>query len=128
MAQLINIAGFKYRPSVSDSWSPLALNVDTTAFDELQDDVDAIEAHESFSIWVTLSATGTQSFTDSRFTANHVLQGYQFFASGSPTASTLADITYTTGAGTLSVVISALRSAGSVRLDFKWSDGAASAS
>lgn len=128
MAQLINITGFKYRPTVQDSWSPLALNVDTTAFDALQADVDAMEAHESFSIWVTLSSTGTQTINDTRLTANHVLQGYQFFSSGSPTSRILADLTYTTGSGTVSLVVSTLRSAGSVRLDFKWSDGANSAS
>ena len=128
MAQLINITGFKYRPTVQDSWSPLALNVDTTAFDALQADVDAMEAHESFSIWVTLSATGTQTINDTRLTVNHVLQGYQFFTSGSPTPRILADLTYTTGSGTVSLVVSTLYSAGSVRLDFKWSDGAASAS
>lgn len=53
MAQLINIAGFKYRSTVQDSWSPLALNVDTAAFDALQDDVDVIKAHESFTFRLT---------------------------------------------------------------------------
>lgn len=92
---------------------------DTSAISET---VSSLSAHESFSKVITFTEATTQPLSDSRFTSDFVLSGYQFFDSnGAATGEVLADISYETQSGTCSVDISKVYASGSVRLDFSYS-------
>jgi len=89
--------------------------------------VDDLEEHQGFSTVIEISEAGTitvpSTGTDDRITANHILTGYQFYDSNeAATADILANFTWTTGAGTLTVVVSRVFFAGYVRLNFGWRD------
>lgn len=70
-------------------------------------------------VTIPCSSAGTFNYTVSGLTANHRLLRYQFLSGGTTeTGDVLADITTTTGANSLNVVISTVYTSGSVILLF----------
>ena len=95
--------------------------------DTLQSDMTtaqaAISQNTQFSKWVTFTAAGTQTISDPRFTADYILDDYQFFSGTTATSDVLADITVETGTGVATITITTVYSNGTVRLDFAYSEG-----
>jgi hypothetical protein len=95
--------------------------------DTLQSDMTtaqaAISKNTQFSKWVTFTAAGTQTISDPRFTADYILDDYQFFSGSTATSDVLADMTVETSAGQATVAITTVYSNGTVRLDFAYSEG-----
>ena len=93
----------------------------------LQDDMTtaqaAISKNTQFSKWVSFTAAGTQTISDPRFTADYILDDYQFFSGSTATSDVLADMTVETSAGQATVAITTVYSNGTVRLDFAYSEG-----
>ena len=83
----------------------------------------AISQNTQFSKWVTFTAAGTQTISDSRFTADFILDDYQFFSGTTATSDVLADMTVETGTGVATITITTVYSNGTVRLDFAYSEG-----
>ena len=81
--------------------------------------LDVLEAKKIVLVSVAFTEAGTETMTVTGLTADHELIGHQFFDSSSgPTGEVLADVAWTTGAGSLEVVFSNVQAAGSVRLIF----------
>lgn len=81
--------------------------------------LDVLEAKKIVLVSVAFTEAGTETMTVTGITADHELIGHQFFDSSSdPTGEVLADVAWTTGAGSLEVVFSNVQAAGSVRLIF----------
>ena len=95
-----------------------------SALQSLDGRVENLEEHEGFSTVISFNSTGTQTVSDSIITANHDLTGVQFYDSNSDaTNDILADFTWATAAGSLTVTISNVHANGSVRLNFGWREG-----
>ena len=83
--------------------------------------IAALEAHRGLYVSFYYSTTGEVVITDSRITANHVLTGVQFWdGEGDTTGDILADFTWVTANGSLTVNSTNVYSDGHVRLDFGW--------
>ena len=95
--------------------------------DTAEDAIDALNAAitqvRQFSKWVTFTAAGTQTISDPRFTADYILDDYQFFSGTTATSDVLADMTVETGTGVATITITTVYSNGTVRLDFAYSEG-----
>lgn len=81
--------------------------------------LDVLEAKKIVLVSVAFTEAGTETMTVTGITADHELIGHQFFDSSSdPTGEVLADVAWTTGAGSLAVTFSNVLAAGSVRMIF----------
>lgn len=80
-----------------------------------------LESRSGFCVRVMLSSVQTSTIPDQRITENHVLTGYRFYdESGNITDLALANLTWTTADGLLTVAVSKVYKPGSVILDFGW--------
>lgn len=92
-------------------------DTETTIADALND----LESRSGFCVRVMLSSAGSDTVEDQRITANHVLTGYRFYNESSvQTDLALADFTWTTADGVLTVDVSKVYETGSMILDFGW--------
>lgn len=81
--------------------------------------LDVLEAKKLVLLRIAFTAAATETRTITGITANHELIGHQFFdSSDNPVGDPLADIAWTTAAGSVEVVFSNVQAAGSVRLVF----------
>lgn len=81
--------------------------------------VTALEGLRLISGVIEFETAGTYGIQDERITADHVLIAYQFYdAAGNATGNILADLVWTTVAGSMSVTCSNIRAAGSVMMIF----------
>lgn len=87
----------------------------------LTETIETLTNQAPFTKTVTFSASGTQSISDSRFTADHHLIAVRFFDSNNTvTSETLADFTYEAGNGSCSITITTVHSTGSMQLTFTY--------
>ena len=81
--------------------------------------IAALEAKKLVLLRIAFTAAATETRAITGVTADHELIGFQFIdSSDNPTGATLADVAWTTAAGSVTVVFSNVRAAGSVRLIF----------
>lgn len=81
--------------------------------------LDALEAKKIVLVSTTFTSDHSKLIPVTGITADHELIGYQFVDSSSnPTGDILADLAWTTGAGSIQVTISNVQAAGSVRMIF----------
>lgn len=81
--------------------------------------ISTLEAKKLVLLRIAFTAAATETLTITGITADHELIGHQFIdSSNNPTGEILADLAWTTAAGSVTVVFSNVRAAGSVRLIF----------
>lgn len=81
--------------------------------------LDVLEAKKIVLVSTAFTSDHTKLMPVTGITADHELIGYQFIDSSSnPTGEILADLAWTTGAGSVEVTFSNVRAAGSVRMIF----------
>ena len=120
------------RITTIEGWDAADLPVDNTesptrsvqsAITGLETRAGALEQKLGFSVTVafTVVENTSQTITDDRITADYDLTGFQFFDStDAETAVILADFSWETSTGALTVVFDSVRASGSVRLSFGW--------
>lgn len=83
--------------------------------------ITPLEAHAGLFVQIDFTEAGTIQVTDERIAAQHFLTGCTWLdGQGNVTGDVLADLTWTTAAGELTVVIDRVWSAGSVIMNFGW--------
>ena len=83
--------------------------------------IGVLEGQAGLFVQIDFTEAGTIPVTDERITAQHFLTGCIWLdGNGDVTGDVLADLTWTTAAGSLTVVIDQVWSAGSVILNFGW--------
>ena len=83
--------------------------------------ITPLEDHAGLFVQIDFTEAGTVPVTDERITAQHFLTGCTWLdGQGNVTGDVLADLTWTTAAGSLTVAIDQVWSAGSVILNFGW--------
>lgn len=88
--------------------------------------LDVLEARPGLAVQIDFTVAGAlDPITDERFTADHYLAGVVWLDDqGNVTGDVLADLTWTTAAGSLTVVIDQVWAAGSVILTFGYREDA----
>ena len=83
-----------------------------------------IDGKKGFAVSFTYNATGTQTVNNAAISSLHYLTGYQFFGSGGvASGDVLADFSWSTSNGVLSVTFSEVREAGTLTLNFGYREG-----
>lgn len=82
-----------------------------------------IDGKQGFAVSFTYSTTGTQTVNNAAISAYHYLTGYQFYSNGNAAGEILADFTWATSNGSLSVTFDEVREAGTLVLNFGYREG-----
>lgn len=93
-----------------------------TRIDGAEDRLDVLEARLGLAVQIDFTVAGAlDPILDERFTADHYLAGVVWLdGQHNATGDVLADLSWTTAAGSLTVVIDHVWNAGSVILNFGW--------